>query len=225
MTHRKKLYVCAAAAVFLILNACGGNAAEQAYTHLEEAASLENGFEEQQEPIMNLEEKEQQLYEDMLSLGTEDMEQIQSLATEAVGLAEERKQLLEQEKESIESAYEEYQLAVEQMNQVEQAREEAQAVKKAMENRYTSYQDLYESYQKAVEQDIELYHAFTNEDLEIEDLQNRIDTVNQQYSIVVENKDAFNSYTDEYNQAKQNFYEAAELDISDPESEEAENTE
>ncbi|MFD2704964.1 YkyA family protein [Salibacterium lacus] len=225
MTHRKKLYVCAAAAVFLVLNACGGNAAEQAYTHLEEAASLENGFEEQQEPIMNLEEKEQQLYEDMLSLGTEDMEQIQSLSEEAVGLAEERKQLLEQEKESIESAYEEYQSAVEQMNQVEQAQEEAQAVEKAMENRYNAYQDLYESYQKAVKQDIDLYQAFSNEDLAIDELQNRIDTVNQQYNAVVENRDAFNRYTDEYNQAKQDFYEAAELDISESESKEAGDTE
>ncbi|WP_026700073.1 YkyA family protein [Salibacterium aidingense] len=220
--HSKKLFLGAAVICLLSLTACGESASDKAYTHLEKAVELEEGFEAQQEPIMNLEEQEQQLYEDMLSLGTEEMDEIEKLAEKAKDLAEERKGKLEKEKESIEAAYEEYKTAEEEMSRVEGAESEAESLQEAMNNRYNAYQSLYESYQEAITQDISLYEAFTNEDLTIEELQNQIDQVNEQYSKVIENRDTFNEYTDEYNKAKENFYEASELEIDTGETEEVE---
>ncbi|RSL31087.1 hypothetical protein D7Z54_22480 [Salibacterium salarium] len=219
----KKNTLIVTACVFIgVLSACGSTSAEKVYTHLEEAASMENEFEAQQEPIMELEQQEQELYEEMLSLGIEELEQIESLSEEATGYAKERKELLETEKESIEAAFEEYKRGEEQLDNVEDVDEEAQAVKEAMNNRYEAYQDLYESYKTAIEKDIILYEAFTKKELTIDDLQAEIDEVNEQYSMVVENRDQFNKYTDEYNEAKDAFYEKTDLEIKDEESEDVE---
>ncbi|MFB4164698.1 YkyA family protein [Alteribacillus sp. JSM 102045] len=215
LVHKKG--ICFAAAVLglvVVMSACGKSPEEQVYAHLEEAVSLEEDFEQQQEPLMELEQQEQNLYEEMLTLGSEELEEIEELADEAISYAEERKGLLEYEKESIEEAYEEYKLGEEQMENVEGAEEEAEAVKDAMNKRYDTYQSLYESYEKAISDDIVLYEAFTKEDLTIEELQSHIDDVNETYKKVVDNRDLFNEYTDDYNEAKQAFYEASSLEIT-----------
>ncbi|WP_185819838.1 YkyA family protein [Salibacterium salarium] len=222
LLHKKKIALISIVLLLLGLSACGSSPAEKVYTHLEEAVALEDEFESQQEPIMELEQKEQELYEEMLSLGVEEMDEIKTLSQEAIGYAKERKEHLEKEKESIEAAFEEYKLGEEQLDNVEGANEEAEAVKKTMNNRYETYQELYKSYQTAIEKDIILYEAFTKEDLTIDDLQAEIDAVNEQYSIVVENRDQFNKYTDEYNQAKDAFYGQTDLEIDDEESNDAE---
>ncbi|SDH88466.1 YkyA family protein [Alteribacillus bidgolensis] len=221
LVHKKKTFFLAAI-IFFILSACGNSPEERVYSHLEEAVALEETFEDQQEPLMELEEQEQNIYEEMLTLGTEDLEEIEMLADEAIGYAEERTELLEKEKESIEEAYEEYKLGEEEMNNVEGAEEEAEAVQEAMDQRYNAYQSLYNSYEEAINDDIALYEAFTKEDLSIEELQSYIDEVNEAYQQVIDNRNMFNDYTDEYNEAKQAFYEAAGLDIQTETSEQEE---
>ncbi len=81
-----------------------------------------------------------------------------------------------------------------------------------MEGRYNAYQELHDAYAEGIERDKEMYQAMTNEDLTVDELQERIDQVNESYTIVTEQQEQFNTYTDQYNEAKASLYEAADLE-------------
>lgn len=202
--------------LIFLLTACGNNPAEDVYQHLEAAVELEQPFEEQQQPLQNAEMRENELFEEIIAIGTSEIEKIQSLADEALNSIDSRKQMLDIEKESIEASYQEFIKIKEYKEQFEKEEvlsslEELQA---AMEERYQQYQLLYDSYNEAANRDQELFNQLKSEDLIMEELQTQVQSVNEQYEVVEEHKEAFNTATDSYNENKRNFYEAAELNIS-----------
>jgi ABC-type siderophore export system fused ATPase/permease subunit len=53
--------------VTFLLSACTGQSAqEKIYDHLEKAVTLEDAFSEQQQPLVDLENKEQKLYNEII---------------------------------------------------------------------------------------------------------------------------------------------------------------
>nr|WP_275899548.1 YkyA family protein [Bacillus piscicola] len=199
--------------MILLLGACGKSAEEKTYAHLEEAVSIESSFQEQQDPLRKLEEKEESLYEKMLTLDSEETDKIQKHSKQAVELANEREDLLNKEKESIEAAYEEYKKAVEDMKDVEGAAKEVKAVQQAMDDRYGAYQSLHETYLTAIKKDVQLYKSLTKENLTLETLKKKIDAVNDTYADVAKQSEKFNRFTDQYNEAKTALYEKAGFEL------------
>ncbi|WP_252314718.1 YkyA family protein [Sinobaca sp. H24] len=211
--HKKTAITYTAIGAVLLLGGCGGSPEEQMQNSLEGAAEAEEEFAEQQQPMMDLHEEEQSLFASMQELSVEEMDEIESQSEEAVSLAEERESHLETEKESIESSYEEFQQGIESGEEAEaDLSSELQAAQESMEGRYNAYQNLNEAYAEGIDRDKELYEALTNENLTVDELQDQIAKVNESYTIVADEQEQFNTYTDQYNEAKTSLYEAAGIE-------------
>ncbi len=203
-------------AMVVFLAACGNNPAEDMFTHMEKAVVLEEVFEQQQEPLVAAEKKEHEIYEQIIKLGMSEYEEIVELSKQAISIVQERKQLMDKEKMSIEAGYEEFlkiEPVIEELKE-EELRDQAVQLKETMTKRFESYQALYDEYDIALSLDEELYTMLQQEDLTIDDLQGKIDEINEAYEKVMNAKDVFNEYTEAYNVEKKEFYLLAELDIT-----------
>lgn len=197
----------------VLLVGCSQSKEEEIFKILESVVELEKGFEEQQEPLVQLEEEEKALYEEILNLGLKETEQINKLSDEAIALSEQRKELLNLERESIEKAEKEFTKIKEQIEQVED-----EALKKLandlytiMNHRYESHSKLYEQYQLGIQYDQELYNMLKDESVSLEQLREKVDEINSVYEEVYSLNETFNQLTQQYNEAKIEFYNKAEL--------------
>ncbi|MEC3882193.1 YkyA family protein [Halobacillus sp. HZG1] len=217
-------------AVAAFLPACTGQSAEeQIYEHLEKAVTLEDAFREQQQPMVDLETEEQQLYEEIINLNMDQFDEIEEKSKQAASIVEKRREKLELEKESIDSAKEEFdeiEPLIEDLDEENaEAKEKAEQLVETMNARYDSYQDLYSAYDEALTLDAKLYEMMQNEDLKEEKLQEQIDKINQKYNEVIEQNETFNKHTEEYNALKKELYEAMELDVTYEQQEESSTSE
>lgn len=204
----------------VLLSGCGENQAETIYQHLEKAVVLEDMFKEQQAPLLEAEQKEHEIYEQIISLGMSEFDEIVRLSKEAITYVDKRNELIEKEKSSIEAGYEEFKKVTEQ--EVSKLEEDVVAnlneMIEMMDNRYDAYQKLYTNYKKAIELDRELYEMLQQEDLTIEELQAHIDKINESYEEVLAVKEDFNNYTEAYNELKKSFYEKTNLNVEEVKS-------
>ncbi|MEQ6391234.1 YkyA family protein [Bacillaceae bacterium S4-13-58] len=183
------------------------------YSYLEEAVTLEEGFKDQQQPLIELEQQEKDLYNQIIDHGMDNFEQIKTLSQEAINLIEKREAKLELEKESIYSAKQEFdkiEVYISDLETDEQI-EKANALKIAMENRYNAYIELHDEYARSMELDKELYIMLQKEDIKKEEIEQQIDKVNDSYDLVSELNSRFNTLTTIYNETKRNFYDSTDL--------------
>ncbi|MGB7999390.1 MAG: YkyA family protein [Anaerobacillus sp.] len=194
----------------------GGSTDEKMYDHLEEAVSLEKQFREQQEPLAKAEKKEQAIYEEIVALSMDDFDKIEKLSKQAEEYTDKRLEYLKKEKESIDEAYKEFEEVKDLSSDLENkdAKKDAKKLIDKMDNRYDAYQKLNKEYKAAVEQDKKLYSSLQDKELTLEQLQDQIKVVNDQYGKVAEQKDTFNKYTAEFNDAKKAFYKSADLNVN-----------
>lgn len=198
-----------------LLSGCGKSVEEEIYTHLENAVSLEAAFEEQQQPLVDLEKKEQGIYEKIIKLGMSEFEQIKLLSQEAIVVVDERETRIEKEKESIDESKEEFLLTKSKVADLENQKVKADAEEliKIMNDRYVSYEQLYNYYKDAIGLDRELYKMFQKEELTLEQLEEQVKKINEMYDNVVKENEKFNTLTDTYNKKKKEFYIAADLNV------------
>ncbi|MFP7479249.1 YkyA family protein [Terribacillus saccharophilus] len=198
------------------LTACNNaSPEEQVYNHLEETVSLESGYVEQQESLTDLEKKEQDLYNEILQLGTDELDQIKSKSQEAIDLIGQRKDALAKEKESLDEAEAEFKEVDPIINELESddAKQKAQTLYDTMEKRYSAYDQLHEAYAKALEEDNALYEMFQQDDITQDELTSQIEKINAGYEKIKSANEEFNTQTEAFNEQKQQFYEAAGLNV------------
>ncbi|MBP1968250.1 hypothetical protein J2Z83_000342 [Virgibacillus natechei] len=199
-----------------ILSACSGESTEeQLHNHLEEAVVLEEGFEQQQNEITELERQEQELYSEVIELNMEEFDQIQEISQEAIGIIDQRSEVMELEKESIDASQEEFNNISDLIDDIEEeaVREKIEDMYTVMSDRYSAYDNLYEAYMISLELERELYTMLQQEDIEQEDLTEQITAINDSYQDVLEANDQFNEGTIEYNALKQEFYELSDINV------------
>ncbi|WP_174733764.1 YkyA family protein [Mesobacillus harenae] len=187
--------------------------AEKIFAELENVVALEEEFEQQQDPLVQLEKREQEIYEEILALGLKEYDQITKLSDEALDGVAQRKEHMEKEQESLKASETEFQKVDEHIQNIEDAdlKEQATELFDIMNERYAIHDELYESYQSGLEHDKVLYEMFKDEELTLEQLEDQINKVNEAYSKVLDANERFNQQTDKYNQSKLEFYEAAGL--------------
>ncbi|MFC4404720.1 YkyA family protein [Gracilibacillus xinjiangensis] len=209
-----KKFILAILLIFVLVGCSGESAANQMYEHLEKAVELEQPFADQQDPFLKLEEDEQKIYNELIELSADQMDQITELKDKALANIEERKSLLATEKESISSAEEEFLKVKDVVGDLdEEVKPTAEQMIEAMQNRYTNYYELNEAYLNSLSEDQKLYELFTKEDLTEDELLEQINVVNETYESVLEYNDLFNQYTDSYNELKEQFYEEAGMNV------------
>ncbi len=205
------LFICS-----LVLSGCFGPSPEEnIYKTLEEVVSLENTFKKQQQPLLELEKKESDLYNKIMDLGMKEFDQVVTLAKEATTVVEEREEKIQTEYDSIMSSKEKFEAISGEIENIDDETLSASAnkLKNTMEDRYQSYETLYENYKTSLSLDKELYTMLQKEDLKIDELETHITKINAAYKAVMEQNEHFNKLTEKYNEQKMDFYKQAELNV------------
>ncbi|MED3824287.1 YkyA family protein [Priestia flexa] len=213
---KTKKIVSAIGISMMLLAGCSAESGDEleVYKALEKVADQEKQFIKEQQPMTALEDKENVLYEEILSIGMKEKEKVDEKASEALQLLGEREEHLVKEKESMQRSKEEFEKAKEKIELVKDEDIEKQANKLAslMESRYKAYDLMYASYEESVELDRELYTMFQKTNVKLNDLENQISSINEMYQKVQENSEKFNQATDAYNEEKKNFYKKVKSD-------------
>lgn len=202
-------------AVIFILSGCLAKETpeEKMYDVLEKVVSKEKVFEEQQEPLVKLEDEEKTLYDEIIKLGMKEYDQIVKLSDKALALIDKRKEHMEKETKSIRDSEKEFKKVAKIKDEI-QDKELAQLANdlySIMTQRYQAHEVLNKNYNEALKNDKELYEMFKNKDVPLEDLESKVTQLNDNYKKVFEANENFNKLTEQYNDKKVAFYKKAGL--------------
>lgn len=188
---------------------------EKMYEVMEKVVNAENAFEKQQDPLVLAEKKEKELYDQIISLGMKEFDQIVKLADEALLLVEERKKLMDLETKSIIKSKEQFVELSPYINKLEDPsmKKDAKNLYEVMMERYNLHDELEQSYSKALQYDQELYQLFKSKELTINQIEDQINKINKIYEDVYKLNEKFNEQTKKYNDLKLQFYEEAGFKI------------
>jgi hypothetical protein len=217
--RKKRTLVCLLLLVvaLIVLSGCLNQKTtpEKMYEVMEKVVLEENTFENQQSPLVQAEKKEKQLYDQIISLGMKEHEQIVKLADEALLLVEERKTLMASETASIEKSEVQFKKLMPYIEKLEELslKKDAKKLYEVMIKRYRLHEDLSLAYSQALQFDQELYQMFKRKDLSMEELENQINQINEIYENIYEINEQFNVNTEEYNELKLFFYQKAGFKI------------
>lgn len=195
---------------------CGTKSAEeQIHQQLTKAMELEEAFKQQQPKITKLETEEQEIYSQIIAHDMEDEEKLQELVEQAIASIDERAEEVEVEKESIEASKKEFSKIEDLLLQIEdkESRETAKEMYERMNDRYDAYDDLYTVCQKTLQLEKELYTMIVEKPPQ-QELTEHIQKINENYELVLDANEQFNTYTLEYNDLKDEFYDTANLEQS-----------
>lgn len=215
---KRKRYALFIFALILILSGCTSekDPTKEMYDVLEKVVAKEKGFEEQQEPLVSLEKKEKDLYDQIIKLGMKEYEQIVKLSDEALDSADKRKELLEKETNSLKESEKEFQKVKKIKDQLKDPEQKklANELYDIMMQRYRAHDVLYSNYSEALKNDKELYEMFKNKELPLDALEAQVMKVNETYKNVLATNESFNKLTEEYNATKLSFYKQAGIKSS-----------
>ncbi|MDQ0198430.1 YkyA family protein [Neobacillus ginsengisoli] len=189
---------------------------EKMYDVLEKVVSSEKGFEEQQEPLVSLEKKEKEVYDQMIGPGIKQNEQIVKLADEALSMADQRKIHMQKETDSLRKSEKEFK----QVAGIKDTIEESELKKKANElyeimiKRYRAHDMLFNEYSEALKYDNELYKMFKSKILPLRDLEAQVKKLNKTYQKVYDANENFNNLTNRYNEKKLEFYKKSGINMN-----------
>ncbi|MEH7440549.1 YkyA family protein [Neobacillus drentensis] len=202
-------------AVIFIISGCQAKETpeEKIYDVLEKVVDKEKVFEEQQDPLVKLEEEEKVLYDQIIKLGMKEYDQIVKLSDKALTLTEKRKTLMEKETNSIKDSEKEFKKVAVIKDDLDnqELKKLANDLYDTMTQRYEAHGVLYKEYTEALKNDKELYEMFKNKDLPLEDLEAKVVQLNDNYKKVFEANENFNKLTEQYNDKKLAFYKKAGL--------------
>lgn len=199
--------------VIVILFGCFSRTEEKIYKKLEEVVKLEEEFKNVQKPLNKLEKKEKRLYEQIVDLGYKEHDKLIELADEAIEISNQRQEHLNEERKSIVTASEKFESVKKQIDKLEsqELKKDGLELYAIMEKRYKVYHQLFVQYSKAIQKDKNLYEAFKDKNMRLENLQEKIDDLNRVYKQVYLLNDQFNDLTKKYNEKKLAFYRKAGL--------------
>ncbi len=162
---------------------------EKMFEALEKVVSIEKGFEDQQDPLVELEKKEKEIYEQIISLGMKEYDQIVKLADEALAIADKRAEHIDKESESIDESEKEFENVDKIIDEIDDAdlKKQATELQATMNERYEIHDKLYENYKQGLQYDKELYEILKDKELSFEKLEEQINKVNEVYEVVLNN--------------------------------------
>ncbi|MFC0301561.1 YkyA family protein [Virgibacillus soli] len=211
----KKIHFFLIFCLLFILSGCGESVQEQIYNHLEEAVTLEKDFENQQNTLTKLENKEQAIYNELIDLPMDEFDEIKKLSKEAHDVIKERKEKITEEKSSIDASREEFKKVKQLIADLkeEKAKKVANNMYQKMLERYDAYDTFNKEYVQSLQLEEKLYDILIDKDSSQEQLAEHLDKLNNSYVKIIEANEQFNQFTNEYNDLKKNFYKEAELNV------------
>ncbi|MGG5253108.1 YkyA family protein [Neobacillus sp. SM06] len=202
-------------AISLLLSGCfqQQTPSEKMYTVLEKVAVAEKGFEEQQDPLVAAESKEEKLYNQIIKLGMKQYDQIVKLSDEALALTDKRQKLMEKETQSLKESEKQFEKVQELRNELEKSelKQQVNQLYTIMMKRYRAHDVLYKQYQQGISYDRQLYQMLKDKNASLDALEGQINKLNDSYKQIVKANNQFNDLTKQYNEKKLEFYQTAGL--------------
>ncbi|MDQ1003889.1 hypothetical protein QFZ28_004289 [Neobacillus niacini] len=188
---------------------------ERMYQALENVVEAEKLFEEQQEPLVELEKQEKEIYNKIMALGMKQHDEIVKLSDEALSIINKRREHLQKEIDSINASKTEFKQAEEINNEINDhdQKKKASELLEIMRNRYKVHSQLTKEYSNALDSDKELYLMLKNESVSYEKLEDHVTNLNTIYKKVYDKNEEFNELTAQYNKKKLEFYREAGLKL------------
>jgi hypothetical protein len=193
------------------------SSAEKLYQVLENVVDAEKEFEEQQEPLVELERQEKEIYNEIMTLGMKQHEKIVMLSDEALTIIEQRKHHLQLELDSINASKTEFKKVEEIINNIKDPdqKKKAEDLLKIMKKRYQLHNRLSKEYSSALDRDKELYLMLKEESILYDKLEAHVADLNTTYQKVLEANEEFNDLTAQYNEKKLEYYKQAGLNLEE----------
>lgn len=188
---------------------------ERMYQALENVVEAEKAFEEQQEPLVELEKQEKEIYNQIMAIGMKQHDEIVKLSDEAISIIDKRREHLQKEIDSIDASKTEFKNAEEIRDEIDDSEQKKKATELLgiMSNRYKVHNQLAKEYSSALDNDKELYQMLKNESISYEKLEVHVTNLNTIYQKVYDKNKEFNELTAQYNEKKLEFYKEAGLKI------------
>lgn len=199
----------------LLLSACSGpSTEEQLDLVLKETFEAESDYRDTQSEMEELEAAEQEKFESIMALTQEQQEDVKANAEEALASVEQRLELLETEKASMDSAEEAFQEidTVIEETEDEDLKSDLTALKTKMHERFDAHEQFVTAYEELAAEQKELYEMLSNEETELQVLQEKTVTVNDKNKEVQNAVTAFNEQTEQFNEMKNNLIEKMNAD-------------
>ncbi|GHI01396.1 YkyA family protein [Neobacillus kokaensis] len=212
---RKNEFILALIAIIVILSGCTekNTAVEDIYQVLEQTVTKEKVFAEQQEPLVELEKKEKEIYDQIIHMGMKQYDEIVKLSNHAIYSVDKRKELMEKETNSMKESEKEFQKIDNLKVKLEdpELRKITGELSDIMMKRYRIHDELYSEYSNALENDKKLYEMFKDKNLPLPDLEEQVNRLNEIYKRISAANQKFNQLTEQYNDKKLSFYKQAGL--------------
>ncbi|MCA1053347.1 YkyA family protein [Rossellomorea aquimaris] len=205
--------------VMFVLMGCVGGASPEENIHnvLEETVAKEADYVEVQKPLQDLEEKEKELYNEIMNLGMKEFDKIVKLSDDALENISEREEYIKKEREAMKEAKAQFSSLDDYIGKLDDAKlkSEAEKLDATMKDRYQLHEKLTDSYLKSLTMDKELYELFKKKELTMEELEKQISSINEAYDQTIKLNGDYNTKTDEFNKLKQSFYKTAGIDVEE----------
>jgi chromosome segregation ATPase len=197
-------------AILLLLGSCNKLASEQeVLSAFKKIAVYESDLVEQQEKLNELEQKQNELYDLIMSYGMKQFAKVMQLSKESLKIIEEREKHIEKENRAVQSAKQQIITVKEEIHQLhdENIRRQVNRLVNIAEKCYETYDNLYFHYKEMLSSEKELYILLQNKYVASEQIQQQINRINKQYKEIVSINARFNEYTEKYNKEKKRLYD------------------
>lgn len=201
---------CIILVALLLSTACGKeDPIKEINEHLEATVNIEAEFEATQAKITDLEKEDQKLYEEIISLGSEDADKVAELSDEATELLEMRATYAKEEKENMRASQDEFEKLKPLQEKMVDSKKKDRVFElyETMIERYELYDKVYETYLVSIEETEGLYKAFKSEGASEKSLYKAIEAVNKSYDEVTDIYEDFNAKTNDFNELKKGYYD------------------
>lgn len=211
----KRYILAAGISSALLLSACSGpSTEEQLDAVLKDTFDAEKDYRDTQNEMEKLESSEQEKFNTIMALTQEEKEEVQTNAEDAVASVDERLGLLETEKSSMGSAEEAFQEIDTVIEETEDdaMKKDLAALKTKMHERFDAHAQFAAAYEELAAEQKELYEMLSDEETELQVLQEKTAAVNEKNKEVQNAVTAFNEQTEQFNEMKNNLIEKMNAD-------------
>lgn len=195
--------------ILLLIASCGEKKIhKQIEEHLEKVFLAEEEFIDYQEQLLQLEQRDLQLYDEIVQIEESKVDKLQDLTGEALQVTKQRGAYLQAERKAMKQSKDEFtslELLIEQIT-TEEEREILTKIYDTMQKRYDIYEEVYETYVHSLQLTESLYE-YLRENRPHEILTTTLNDINEHYEQLFRKNDEFNRLTKEYNRLKKEYYE------------------
>lgn len=209
----KKKMVSLVAIGMLALSGCsiGQSTEKQLSETLNKMNETEADYRDTQSKLTELEKEEQKTFNETMELTKEDVDKLRSKIGELEALLDERLSFIDKEEAAMNDAEE----FVKELDAIaEEASDSGSGqilkLKEAAEKRYDLHSNFIGEYKKLAAMQKEFYGMLSVEDVELDDLQKKVEEVNAQNAVVQTAITEFNEATKKVNSLKEDAFSSLE---------------